>query len=188
MKGEIEVKLLRTPTGKKIGPGAYDLKNRDIGSTNRSHNIMGANFYSKYNKLARKKSTSTERRKSNISNITTSIESIGSSSGNSIKKKITINIKKPNTCNKQTSSGRSSEMQLSVQGSSEIRDISTTNDSYDIFMSKKKEQRTRAIVKSIKNIGKIKQIVQESQTVIKNEEIEKKPETKEDNGNSTKSV
>ncbi len=74
IKGDFVVKVLRLPTGKDVGPGAYFVDNNDVGKCNNTHNIRSEKSYQELDKIKKNSSTSLNRSQVETSRLITSFQ------------------------------------------------------------------------------------------------------------------
>ncbi len=184
LSGEIEVRVLRTPTGKRLGPGVYDITAKEL-TASQSHNIMGVNEYRQLQKRAQNLSTSRTSRNGGSATARSVTETAGLKRPSGPHKKVVISIRKATpaptalfeiTTNtdlsvgqqdgRKSSGAQSSDLQISQEGCvGGSRCSSTVGESYELRLSQKKEQREREIGDTMKNIEKFKKIVQASRSM-----------------------
>ena len=163
LSGEIEVKVLRTPNGKKVGPGTYDGEDED--KRRQGHNIMG--YPGKKATETRQRSNSKSKGK-NASFVETQSKSV-SSSEDQIKNVVKVNVKK-------LSPGKTSMFKLVRDGSSEMNKEnsemdkklkdSAMNESYELRMSLKQEERRHVLGETKRTLEKYRKIVEESHSLL----------------------
>ena len=172
IKDEIIVKMIRTPTGGKIGPGTYEgsIAHRE----QKSYNIMG--MAAEITKEGKKRSLSREAEKPSRNR---SLTETPKRSFSRTQKK----IESDKVPAKGWSPGKASTLKLSrtdrlnrnlflmTEGYEEQCAVpNKKNKTFEFFVSQKREQREKELGTSVKNLENMKRIIQESQAKNRNNE------------------
>eukprot|EP00826_Nyctotherus_ovalis_P062439 TRINITY_DN902_c0_g2_i1.p1 TRINITY_DN902_c0_g2~~TRINITY_DN902_c0_g2_i1.p1 ORF type:complete len:238 (+),score=71.61 TRINITY_DN902_c0_g2_i1:391-1104(+) len=152
LSGNVEVKVLRTPNGKRIGPGAYESLNSQS-KTPKSHNIM--NFMQE---MAREKS----KKRSSHTKTATQLSDTLAQISNRAKGKVQLNVRRlgpSKAVETQAQSTPSSNESLSKDSSA--RNGGLPDGSYEVLLS-----RQQAFGESKRTIEKYRRIVEQSQSIL----------------------
>jgi len=152
LSGNCEVKVLRTPNGKKVGPGAYNSLN-SLSKTPKSYNIM--NFMQEMNRERSKK-------RSLHTKTATQLSDILNQTVNRTKGKVQLNVKRIGPISEvQLAQSTASSNANSSKDSINAKNTGLPDGSYEVLLS-----RQQAFGESKKTIEKYRRIVEQSQSIL----------------------
>lgn len=151
LSGNVEVKVLRTPNGKRIGPGAYESLSSQS-KTPKSHNIM--NFMQE---MAREKS----RKRPSHAKTATQLSDALTQASSRTKGKVQLNVRRLGPSKGAETQLTPSSNESSSKDSSNARNGGLADASYEVLLS-----RQHAFGESKRTIEKYRRIVEQSQSIL----------------------
>lgn len=182
LNGELEVRVLRTPNGKKVGPGTYYDGEEEEETRRRGHNIMGLSYLAKEQKKPRGRSSSRQAKrlqKENRSSFVDACAHTVPASEGQIKSRVEVSVRKlspgkpsmfqlvrdcnPNNILTDRENGEGKESSKEKKGGSNSLSLS---ESYEFKLMLKQEERRQALGETRRTLERYRKIVEESHSLL----------------------